>query len=264
MRHLISCLLALTSAAGILGTSASAQSAAPLVGTEAEPDGTLLSASLGLPYNLLNLPLIGNQPQPVALVKPAVTKPVVSSKPVVTKPVTSSKPVVTKPVVAKPLISKPSTSKPPTSKPPTSKPPTSKPLTSKPVAPKPVIATAPRNGPSYVLKSTAYNSLSSQTDRTPFITATGARTRFGVIALSRDMLRNVPYGSLVRIEDWGAWGSGRGRGTYNRLLSGVLFQVEDTMHPRKVRTVDVWFYSRSQALQWGARQVKLTIIRRGR
>ena len=97
-----------------------------------------------------------------------------------------------------------------------------------------------------------------------FITATGARTRFGVIALSRDMLRTVPYGSLVRIEDWGSWNSGRGRGLYNRMLSKVLFQVEDTMHPRKVRTVDVWFYSRSQALQWGARQVKLTIIRRGR
>ena len=245
MRYLILCLLALTSVANMFVTNSFAQSVTTQ-GQTVEPDGTLLTASLGLPYNLLNLPLIGSQPQPVLLVKPVVAKPVVASKPVVTKSVTSSKPVVAKPVVAtKPVVAKPV-------------------VASKPVAPKPVVPTAQRSGPSYMLKSTAYNSHSSQTDRTPFITATGARTRFGVIALSRDMLRSVPYGSLVRIEDLGAWGSGRGRGTYNRMLSGVLFQVEDTMHPRKVRTVDVWFYSRSQALQWGARQVKLTIVRRGR
>ena len=231
MRYLILCLLALTSAASTLAQTVTTQST--------EPDGTLLTGSLGLPYNLLNLPLVGNQPQPVAVIKPAVAKPVVSSKPIVAKPAVA-KPVVVKPPAPKPVVVR------------------------KPVAPKPVVAAVRRNGPSFMLKSTAYNSHVNQTDRTPFITATGARTRFGVIALSRDMLRNVPYGSLVRIEDLGAWGSGRGRGTYNRMLSGVLFQVEDTMHPRKIRTVDVWFYSRSQALQWGARQVKLTIIRRGR
>jgi 3D (Asp-Asp-Asp) domain-containing protein len=197
---------------------------------DVEFDGTLLSPSLGLPQGLLNLPLMGHPTQ--AVVKPApkpVAKPTQSQtkKPVPTKPAATAKKPVAKP--------KPAT---------------------KPVA--------TRVGPSYLLKSTAYNSHVSQTDRTPFITATGARTRFGVIALSRDMLRSVPYGSLVRIEDLGNWGSGRGRGKYNRMLSGVTFQVEDTMHPRKVRTVDVWFYSRSQALQWGARQVKITVLRRGR
>ena len=237
MRYLILCLLALTSAASVFAQSESSKSNADA--QIVEPDGTLLTSSLGLPYNLLNLPLVGNQPNPVVLVKPVVTKPVVA-KPVVAKPVIV-KPVVTKPIPAKPVVVR-------------------KPV-AKPVTPKPIVQ---RVGPSYMLKSTAYNSLANQTDRTPFITATGARTRFGVIALSRDMLRTVPYGSLVRIEDLGSWNSGRGRGLYNRMLSKVLFQVEDTMHPRKVRTVDVWFYSRSQALQWGARQVKLTIVRRGR
>ena len=237
MRYLILCLLALTSAASVFAQSETSQSNADA--QIVEPDGTLLTSSLGLPYNLLNLPLVGNQPNPVVLVKPVVTKPVVA-KPVVAKPVIV-KPVVTKPIPAKPVVVR-------------------KPV-AKPVTPKPIVQ---RVGPSYMLKSTAYNSLANQTDRTPFITATGARTRFGVIALSRDMLRTVPYGSLVRIEDLGSWNSGRGRGLYNRMLSKVLFQVEDTMHPRKVRTVDVWFYSRSQALQWGARQVKLTIVRRGR
>lgn len=234
MRYLILCLLALTSTVHTFAQNVTTQSNTNPQSIEA--DGTLLTTSLGLPYDLLSLPLFGTQLLPIGVAKPAATKPI-AAKPVAPKPVTSSKPVVavTKPVVA-----------------------------AKPVTPKPVAALARRSGPSYTLKSTAYNSHSSQTDRTPFITATGARTRFGVIALSRDMLRSVPYGSLVRIEDLGAWGSGRGRGTYNRMLSGVLFQVEDTMHPRKLRTVDVWFYSRSQALQWGARQVKLTIVRRGR
>jgi 3D (Asp-Asp-Asp) domain-containing protein len=226
MRYLALCLMALT-----FCVNAHAQ--------EIEPDGTLLSPSLGLPQNLLSLPMFG------AISKPAALKPVTVTKPAPAKPVAApaKKPSTTK-AVAKPAA----------------KPVTSSNKITKP-APK---VSAMRSLASFVLKSTAYNSHPSQTDRTPFITATGARTRFGVIALSRDMLRSVPYGSLVRIEDMGSWASGRGRGQYNRMLSGVLFQVEDTMHPRKLRTVDVWFRSRSQAIQWGARQVKLTIVRYGR
>ncbi len=121
-----------------------------------------------------------------------------------------------------------------------------------------------RRGPSYFLKSTAYNSSISQTDSSPRVTATGARTRFGVIALSPDMLGSIPYGSQVTLEDMGALGSGAGRGRYNSMLQGVVFVVEDTMNPRISRTVDIWFYSRSMALRWGKRQVKLTILRYGR
>jgi 3D (Asp-Asp-Asp) domain-containing protein len=121
-----------------------------------------------------------------------------------------------------------------------------------------------RAGPSYFLKSTAYNSSVSQTDSTPRVTATGARTRFGVIALSRDMLRSIPYGSQVTLEDMGALGSGAGRGRFNSTLRGVVFIVEDTMNKRITRTVDVWFHSRTTALRWGKRQVKLTILRYGR
>jgi 3D (Asp-Asp-Asp) domain-containing protein len=121
-----------------------------------------------------------------------------------------------------------------------------------------------RAGPSYFLKSTGYNSSVSQTDSTPRVTATGTRTRFGVIALSRDMLRSIPYGSQVRLEDMGALGSGAGRGRFDSMLRGVVFIVEDTMNKRITRTVDVWFHSRSTALRWGKRQVKLTILRYGR
>jgi 3D (Asp-Asp-Asp) domain-containing protein len=113
------------------------------------------------------------------------------------------------------------------------------------------------------VRSTGYNSLTSQTDRTPHVTATGARTRFGIIAVSRDLLRTIPYGSRVRLEDMGSW-SGGGRGKYNRMLSDMVFVVEDTMHPRKSGTIDVWFPARRQAIQWGVRRLRVTVLQLGR
>ncbi len=113
------------------------------------------------------------------------------------------------------------------------------------------------------VRSTGYNSLSAQTDRTPHVTATGARTRFGIIAVSRDLLRTIPYGSRVRLEDMGSW-SGGGRGKYDAMLSEMVFVVEDTMHPRKSGTIDVWFPARRQAIQWGVRRLKVTVLQLGR
>jgi 3D (Asp-Asp-Asp) domain-containing protein len=114
------------------------------------------------------------------------------------------------------------------------------------------------------LRSTGYNSLRSQTDHTPHITATGARTRFGIVALSRDLLRSIPYGSRITIRDLGSWSGGRGAGKYNTMLRGMIFVVEDTMHPRKSGTLDVWFPARRQAIQWGVRRIQITVIQRGR
>lgn len=113
-----------------------------------------------------------------------------------------------------------------------------------------------RSSSSYILKATAYNSFAGQTDSTPHITATGARTRFGIVALSRDMLRKIPYGSKVKIELLGS-----GASYYNRLLSQTVFVVEDTMHPRKYGQVDIWMRSMSEARSWGVRQVRLTVLR---
>lgn len=107
-------------------------------------------------------------------------------------------------------------------------------------------------GRSVVALSTAYNSLANQTDSTPFITATGTRTRPGVVAMSRDMLRIFPYGTRVRIEDL----SGRYPGLKNRV-----FIVEDTMHARKRNQVDIWMRSYRDAMNYGRRQVRITAIR---
>jgi 3D (Asp-Asp-Asp) domain-containing protein len=119
--------------------------------------------------------------------------------------------------------------------------------------------------PTFTLRATAYNSEEGQTDSTPFITATGATTAFGIIAASRDMLEHIPYGSLVRLKDMGNYRSGRGEGKYQELLDTQgLFIVEDTMHPRKVEQIDVWFPHRSEALTWGVRKVVLEVVRVGR
>ncbi len=116
------------------------------------------------------------------------------------------------------------------------------------------------------LRATAYNSLASQTDSTPHITSTGATTAFGIIAASRDLLgAELPYGSLVRIRDLGSYGSGRGVGLFQEVLDEQqLFIVEDTMHIRKTRQVDVWFPDLSTALTWGVREVELEVVRYGR
>lgn len=108
------------------------------------------------------------------------------------------------------------------------------------------------SGRTAVLKSTAYNSLSAQTDSTPHITATGTRTRPGVVALSRDMLRLFPYGTRLRIQDL----SGR-----HPYVNGRIFVVEDTMHARKRNQIDVWMPTRSQAMSWGVRNVRVTVVR---
>jgi 3D (Asp-Asp-Asp) domain-containing protein len=118
--------------------------------------------------------------------------------------------------------------------------------------------------PSLTVRSTAYNSIPNQTDSSPFHTSTGVRTRYGIIALSRDLLKRIPYGSRVRLQDNGSWKSGRGYGKYNQMLKDTVFVVEDTMHPRKSGTVDVWLPARDRAMQWGVRSLKMQIVQMGR
>ena len=122
------------------------------------------------------------------------------------------------------------------------------------------------SGPTFLLlKATAYTSSVRETDATPFVTATGARTRFGIIAVSRDLLgSDLPYGSKVKLEDLGDWHTGRGKGRFNAMLKDVVFIVEDTMHKRKRQQIDVWMPDRSLALKWGVRRVRITVLQRGR
>lgn len=106
--------------------------------------------------------------------------------------------------------------------------------------------------PKFKLKvtATAYTSLAHLTDSTPFLTASMTRTRveyrngvqWHVVAVSRDLLMVFPYGSKVLLR------------CPNRLIYGL---VEDTMHVRWRRRVDIWFPDLSQALRWGKKECVL-------
>jgi 3D (Asp-Asp-Asp) domain-containing protein len=115
-----------------------------------------------------------------------------------------------------------------------------------------------------MVRATAYNSLPEQTNSDPFTTARGTLARWGVIAVSRDLLVDaLPYGTLVRIRDLGPAAGGLGAGEHDGLLEGI-FVVEDTMHPRKQNQIDLWFESKHDALRWGVREVEVEIVKPGR
>ncbi|KGQ23049.1 3D domain-containing protein [Thermus filiformis] len=110
-----------------------------------------------------------------------------------------------------------------------------------------------------VLEATAYTSSPRETDRTPYVTATGMRTALGVIAVSRDLLRTLPYGTRVRLKDLGSV-QGRGRGRFDYLFQNRVFVVADTMHPRMREKLDVWLPDRALALQFGRRLLEVEVV----
>lgn len=128
------------------------------------------------------------------------------------------------------------------------------------------VTLGPSANPTATVRATGYNSHASQTDSTPFITSTGARTRFGIVAVSRDLLgTELPYGSLVRLRDLGSYYTGKGAGAFQALLDQQgLFIVEDTMHARKTQQLDVWFPDYSTAINWGVRRIEVELVRYGR
>lgn len=101
---------------------------------------------------------------------------------------------------------------------------------------------------------TAYNSLPEQTcgswctsPEDSFITATGQRIRFGIIAASRDLIQgDLPYGTQVRVLSVDTSYAG-----CNGWELGIVLDVQDTMHQRKTNQLDLWLESYEDALRWG-------------
>ncbi|TBH17560.1 hypothetical protein ETP66_08850 [Thermus thermamylovorans] len=110
-----------------------------------------------------------------------------------------------------------------------------------------------------VLEATAYTSSPRETWGNPFVTATGTRTRIGVLAVSRDLLGVLPYGTRVRLRDLGTV-HGRGKGQFDPFFREVVFVVEDTMNARWRNRVDVWMPDRATALRFGRRLVELEVV----
>ena len=86
---------------------------------------------------------------------------------------------------------------------------------------------------------TAYSSTVDQCDDTPFITASGKRVGYGIIACPR----HFPFGTKVLIED-------------------KVYTCEDRMHQDYVNRFDIWFDSRESALEFGKQilEIKKVII----
>lgn len=99
--------------------------------------------------------------------------------------------------------------------------------------------------------ATGYSSSMWETDETPFVTAANTPTRFGIVALSRDLLRRYTpdapfdFGDVVHISGLGD------------------FVVEDSMNGRWRRRVDVWFPSRTAAVSFGRRDAIIQTRRAG-
>jgi 3D (Asp-Asp-Asp) domain-containing protein len=97
------------------------------------------------------------------------------------------------------------------------------------------------------LLATGYSSTVRETDDTPFITASNTRTRPGVVALSRDLLSAYNSDALFSFGD-------------AIHISGLGdFSVEDSMHWRWRRRVDIWFPETHGAWQFGKRRVTVSM-----
>jgi 3D (Asp-Asp-Asp) domain-containing protein len=95
---------------------------------------------------------------------------------------------------------------------------------------------------------TSYSSTVGQTDEDPFTTACGTTPRPGIIALSRDLLREYTPGAPFRYGDR-VFIDGHGE-----------FIVEDTMHPRWTRRVDLWAQNDVDAMHFGRRRGRLHAV----
>lgn len=104
---------------------------------------------------------------------------------------------------------------------------------------------------------TAYSSTPDQTDATPFVTASGRRVRPGIVAVSRDLeARGLTFGTRLVITDVG----GPGCGAVAWELVGKTLEVDDRMHRRKRRQLDVWMPSRAKALRFGRCRARVVAL----
>jgi 3D (Asp-Asp-Asp) domain-containing protein len=90
-----------------------------------------------------------------------------------------------------------------------------------------------------VVTATAYNSMESQCDSTPWITASGSRCREGVIAANF-----LPFGTKVLIEGF----------------PNQIFVVEDRMNRRYRHRIDIWFRYYKDAIKFGRREIRYHIL----
>lgn len=87
---------------------------------------------------------------------------------------------------------------------------------------------------------TAYSSTPDQTDSSPFITASGTEVRDGVVAANW-----LPIGAYIRLPE---------------IYGEKILVVEDRMHPKNARKLDVWMPTREAAKQFGVKRLLVEIL----
>lgn len=87
---------------------------------------------------------------------------------------------------------------------------------------------------------TAYSSTPDQTDDTPFITASGTRTREGVIASNF-----LAFGTKVQIPE---------------IFGDRVFTVEDRMAKKHSDKIDIWFPERHLAKTFGVQEAEVIVL----
>lgn len=91
------------------------------------------------------------------------------------------------------------------------------------------------------LTMTAYSSTPDQTDSSPFITASGERVRDGIVAYN-----HLPFGTQVRFPE---------------VFGDKIFVVKDRLRAGAgIYIVDRWVESRAEAINWGARVLKMEVL----
>lgn len=106
----------------------------------------------------------------------------------------------------------------------------------------PTLPEIPRREPRKTMRITvtSYNSEPGQTDDTPFITASGTRTRDGVVAANF-----LPIGTIVRFPE---------------VFGDKEFIVEDRMNARYYYKADIWMENKQDSINFGAKYLKIEIL----
>jgi len=88
---------------------------------------------------------------------------------------------------------------------------------------------------------TAYASTPGQTMGDPFITASGKKVRWGIVANNL-----LPLGTKIRIPE---------------LFGDEVFIVEDRMNPKKgKKQIDIWFPSNKLAKEFGVKKAYIEVL----
>jgi len=109
-----------------------------------------------------------------------------------------------------------------------------------PEKPEPIVCPKNRVCKTYTVVVTGYSSTVDQCDSDPFTTASGTTVHRGTLAAN-----SLSFGTEVMFPDH---------------FGDRVFIVEDRMAKRFSNRMDVWFETRSEALQFGKRTLKVMVL----